>query len=377
MRLGRRDRLDRRRRGVLQPRRADRPDHDAAHPAAVGRGRSRTSRSRRSTGSSRPSSAAWTTPREPRPAPSRRATVARRSAPAGWARRWPSASRAPGVDGRRLQPDAGAARPRSPPSSAPARPRRRPRPRAAAGRRASRCSPTTPRSRALYGGPDGAASPALRPGVVARRHEHGPAGHDPVARRRAVRAVGAGILDAPVSGSVASRRSRRADDHGRRRGGRPRARPAGPRAAGRDRSSTSAPLGTGAAMKLAVNTVIFGLNGARRRGARPRRAQRASTRRSPTTSSPRAPSGAPFVGYKRAAFLEPEATPVAFSLDLAEKDLRLIAGLAERARRRRCPRPPSNLEPIRAAAAVGRRRRRLLDGRESPARGGPAMTDRP
>ena len=37
-RLGRGDRLDRRRRGLLQPRRPDRADHHSAHPAAVGRG---------------------------------------------------------------------------------------------------------------------------------------------------------------------------------------------------------------------------------------------------------------------------------------------------------------------------------------------------
>jgi 3-hydroxyisobutyrate dehydrogenase-like beta-hydroxyacid dehydrogenase len=39
--------------------------------------------------------------------------------------------------------------------------------------------------------------------------------------------------------------------------------------------------------------------------------------------------GAPYVGYKRGAFLEPEGTPVAFALDLAAKDLRLIAQLAD------------------------------------------------
>jgi 3-hydroxyisobutyrate dehydrogenase-like beta-hydroxyacid dehydrogenase len=38
--------------------------------------------------------------------------------------------------------------------------------------------------------------------------------------------------------------------------------------------------------------------------------------------------GAPFVGYKRAAFLDPDGTPVAFALDLALKDLRLIEDLA-------------------------------------------------
>ena len=43
VRLGRRDRLDRRRGGLLEPRRSDRPHHDAAHPAARGR-RARGSR---------------------------------------------------------------------------------------------------------------------------------------------------------------------------------------------------------------------------------------------------------------------------------------------------------------------------------------------
>jgi 3-hydroxyisobutyrate dehydrogenase-like beta-hydroxyacid dehydrogenase len=41
-------------------------------------------------------------------------------------------------------------------------------------------------------------------------------------------------------------------------------------------------------------------------------------------------AGAPYVGYKRDAFLAPDRTPVAFSLDLALKDLDLIAGLADR-----------------------------------------------
>jgi 3-hydroxyisobutyrate dehydrogenase-like beta-hydroxyacid dehydrogenase len=41
-------------------------------------------------------------------------------------------------------------------------------------------------------------------------------------------------------------------------------------------------------------------------------------------------AGAPFVGYKKAAFLDPESAPVAFSLDLVVKDLELILGLAER-----------------------------------------------
>ena len=109
-----------------------------------------------------------------------------------------------------------------------------------------------------WNGPDGLLSGA-RSAVGARRHEHG--------RRRTIiesfeagaAAAGAGILDAPVSGASASRRPGKltimvggtAEDLER-------ARPV------LEPLATSilhiGPLGTGAAMKLAVNTVIFGLN---------------------------------------------------------------------------------------------------------------------
>ena len=39
-------------------------------------------------------------------------------------------------------------------------------------------------------------------------------------------------------------------------------------------------------------------------------------------------AGAPFVDYKRSAFLDPAGTPVAFTLDLVAKDLDLAAELA-------------------------------------------------
>jgi 3-hydroxyisobutyrate dehydrogenase-like beta-hydroxyacid dehydrogenase len=58
--------------------------------------------------------------------------------------------------------------------------------------------------------------------------------------------------------------------------------------------------------------------------------------------------GAPYVVYKRAAFLEPEATPVAFALELAAKDLGLIADLAE-ASGSAMPQAATNLATIRAA----------------------------
>jgi len=80
-------------------------------------------------------------------------------------------------------------------------------------------------------------------------------------------------------------------------------------------------------MKLAVNTVIFGLNQALSEGLV--LAERAGIRRDWAYDVLAASAvGAPYVGYKRAAFLEPDTTQVAFAAALAAKDLRLIGSLA-------------------------------------------------
>jgi 3-hydroxyisobutyrate dehydrogenase-like beta-hydroxyacid dehydrogenase len=166
------------------------------------------------------------------------------------------------------------------------------------------------------------------------------------------RAAGAGILDAPVSGSVTTAEAGEltlmvggtAEDLER-------ARPA------LDSLAKTivhvGPLGSGAAMKLSVNTVIFGLNGAVAEGlvlAEAAGVDRALAYDVIAASA----AGAPFVGYKRAAFVEPDDTPVAFALDLAEKDLRLISALAA-ALGVPMPQSQTNLEVIRAAESdVGR-----------------------
>ena len=162
-----------------------------------------------------------------------------------------------------------------------------------------------------------------------------------------VRATGAGILDSPVSGSVTLAQSGQltlmvggtAEDIEQ-------ARPALEPLA--KTIVHVGPLGSGAAMKLAVNTVIFGLNEALAEGLV--LAEAAGVDRSMAYDVIAASAvGAPYVGYKRAAFLEPDATPVAFSLDLAAKDLGLIHELAERVGLD-LPQAGTNLAAIQAAA---------------------------
>jgi 3-hydroxyisobutyrate dehydrogenase-like beta-hydroxyacid dehydrogenase len=111
------------------------------------------------------------------------------------------------------------------------------------------------------------------------------------------------------------------------------------------------PLGSGAAMKLAVNTVIFGLNQALAEGLVLAEAAGIPRERAYDVLAASA-VGAPYVGYKRAAFLDPEGTPVAFASDLAAKDLRLIAELAE-AVDLRMPQATINLAVIDALIAAG------------------------
>jgi len=198
--------------------------------------------------------------------------------------------------------------------------------------------------RALFDGPDGVAA-GIRPGSVAV--DCSTVLPDTIRSvAGAVQASGAGILDAPVSGSVSSTLSGEltimvggtADDLDR-------ARPVLERLA--RRVFHLGPLGTGAAMKLAVNTLIFGLNECVAEGlvlAERNGIDRALAYEVLAASA----AGAPFVGYKRDAFVEPEATAVAFSLALAAKDLRLIADLAA-ASGTAMPQAAVNLEVVTAA----------------------------
>lgn len=87
--------------------------------------------------------------------------------------------------------------------------------------------------------------------------------------------------------------------------------------------------GAGAAMKLAVNDLVHGLNVALSEALV--LAERAGVDRSTAYEVfAGGAGGAPFVQYKRAAYEDPEGTPVAFTLDLVAKDLELIITLGER-----------------------------------------------
>jgi 3-hydroxyisobutyrate dehydrogenase-like beta-hydroxyacid dehydrogenase len=198
---------------------------------------------------------------------------------------------------------------------------------------------------AVYGGRDGLIAGA-RPGSVLIDASTVP----PATLRAhadAARAAGAGLLDSPVSGSVALAESGRLT---LMVGGEPgdveRARPV------LDAIGATVfhlgPLGSGCAMKLAVNTVIFGLNQAVAEGLVLAEAAGIARDRAYDVIAAGA-TGAPYVGYKRAAFLEPDTTPVGFALDLAAKDLRLIRDLAD-AVGLRLPQARVDLEVIEAAA---------------------------
>jgi 3-hydroxyisobutyrate dehydrogenase/2-hydroxy-3-oxopropionate reductase len=167
----------------------------------------------------------------------------------------------------------------------------------------------------------------------------------------AVRATGAGILDAPVSGSVGLAGAGQLTLMvGGEAADLERARPALEPLA--KTIFHLGPLGSGAAMKLAVNTVIFGLNGAIAEALVLAESAGVDLGRAYDVLTASA-VGAPFVAYKRDAFLAPDTTPPAFALALAEKDLGLILGFA-RSSGVPMPQSETNVALVRQAADGGR-----------------------
>ena len=203
--------------------------------------------------------------------------------------------------------------------------------------------------RAVYAGDRGLIAGAHAGGVLVDMSTVLPATIRSV--EEGVRATGSGLLDAPVSGSITLAASggltlmvggTDADLE--------RARPVLDAVA--KAIFHLGPLGTGAAMKLAVNVVIFGLNQAVAEGLALAEAAGIARDAAYEVIATGA-AGAPYVGYKRAHFLDPEGAPVAFSLALTEKDLTLITQTAE-ALGQPLPQTAVNLDVVRAAASGGR-----------------------
>ena len=142
----------------------------------------------------------------------------------------------------------------------------------------------------------------------------------------AIGATGATFVDAPVSGSVPAVEA-----------GTLLVMASGPSAAIDEASDVLGSFarkilrvgdaGAGQAMKLAVNLVVHGLNASISESLV--LAENAGiTREDAYDVLQESVVGAPFVHYKRSAFLDP-ATPVAMSLELVLKDLRLITGYGD------------------------------------------------
>lgn len=178
--------------------------------------------------------------------------------------------------------------------------------------------------RDAYTGRDGAAA-AIGPGTVAA--EMSTIAPGTVREiRPAVEQSGGSLIDAPVSGSVAFAEKGELTIM------------AGGEAAALDRAKPVldalsvqifhvGELGAGATMKLAVNTLVHGLNVSLSEALV--LAEKAGVERTTAYEVFAAGAGgAPFVHYKRAAFERPDETPVAFSLELVAKDLDLIQALA-------------------------------------------------
>jgi 3-hydroxyisobutyrate dehydrogenase-like beta-hydroxyacid dehydrogenase len=179
---------------------------------------------------------------------------------------------------------------------------------------------------AAYAGRDGVVA-GLRPGTVVCEMST----IDPGTVRRLrplVEDRGASLLDTPVSGSVSTVEAGQLTIMA---GGDPavldRVRPVlDPLAR---QVFHVGELGSGAVMKLVVNSVLHGLNLALAEGLV--LAEKAGVERATAYEVFMASAvAAPFVHYKREAFEHPGRPPVAFSLDLVAKDLDLILTLAGR-----------------------------------------------
>ncbi|HEY2956915.1 MAG TPA: NAD(P)-dependent oxidoreductase [Actinomycetota bacterium] len=180
---------------------------------------------------------------------------------------------------------------------------------------------------AAYAGPDGLAAGLAAGAVVCESSTVHPRTIAAVAPLVAGR--GAALLDTPVSGSVQLlERGELTVMAGGDAAALERARPVLGLLA--TKVFHTGDLGTGATMKLAVNTIVHGLNLALSEALV--LAEKAGVAREAAYEVfANSAVAAPFVLYKRPAYEHPEQTPVAFSLGLVAKDLDLALDLAAQA----------------------------------------------
>ena len=198
--------------------------------------------------------------------------------------------------------------------------------------------------RAVHLGLDGVAHGVRPASVVVDMSTVGPS----IIREleESIRSHGAGILDAPVSGSVMlAEKGELTIMVGGTATDLERARPILESIG--SRVLHIGPLGAGATIKLAVNALIYSINEGVAEGLV--LAERAGLERSAAyevfaTSA----VAAPFVLYKRAAFERPDEAVTAFGIGLAAKDLHLILDLADETGTP-MPQARTNLEAIEAA----------------------------
>lgn len=162
--------------------------------------------------------------------------------------------------------------------------------------------------------------------------------------------VGAFLVEAPVSGSVAAAASRKllimaAGEE------QPLGRALPVLSGIADQVMKVGGPGSGAAMKLAVNSVLFAINQSIAESLV--LAERAGIERSVAYEVfASSAAAAPVVHYRRAVFEHPESTPVTFPIDLAIKDLGLVLALGF-AVDAALPQATANLAAMQAAAAAG------------------------
>jgi 3-hydroxyisobutyrate dehydrogenase-like beta-hydroxyacid dehydrogenase len=111
------------------------------------------------------------------------------------------------------------------------------------------------------------------------------------------------------------------------------------------------PAGSAATLKLTVNSILYGLNQALAEGVGLAEAAGVSPEVALDVVA-RSAAGAPMVSYRKPQYLDPDAAPVMFTLDLARKDI----GLAlDEARSNGVPMPQleRTMETVEALIAAG------------------------